>query len=754
MHLLHRSAKRLLLNRVYRGPAEIHRCLLGEEHAQKNIINQFTRHFSVLADDHIHETSLSKERKCKRENGALELAGGATILNSVTHADDCASIQVDDSVSMCALASQKKKGNSCDSITSEPAGTSCLLKQKEGNKHFDGSTSEFAIFNPCKASCKDINKVKHFDSSMREHELEMVQTIKFPSKAKQGNIVDDSTSEFFARDIKSMSRKHTGERLKLSIDNAETSLQREDTGMIRIKDASDVCVSDTKTSFSKNAEERTSGDLCSFLKGVGASEKLEFFTKEHGPVSRPCERVYCAVQKKIDKNKKKKKKKTKNKKKKESSNTNRQFGPEELEHLSLTSHPFRIAAAGQALRKEKMKTHGESFKDDHTRLPNYSLMQSNACQKSLEYIDSVPRDVLKLNNKEKRESVDAIFADTRPLLLAEKEHTHLNDLSLNEVIDKASSSPNHLVKKWQRAHSTMKPHLCKENEAENEASGYLLENRRKMIAYNEMKDGTFLDPSSNFWEQLRTIAPVETIECGVERAKCDLAGVRKVHYPLRNYRELYIILDLNGVLIKRWDKNPSLPGVSKLNKKWIQLRPGCIEFLQKAFSSFRVGIWSTMTQTNVLSMCKFLEQQADQSLPFFMLWSKDSCYQHRGVQRPNKANVVADFKPLSRVWGYFKPYLGFHNTILVDDSPYKACMNSPYNCIFPDAFEGYTDDKYLNDVLWPYLEKMRMSHNIQAYIANNPFGQPPVVVGHELYHHVHQVMDVFDYCASPLTRAT
>ncbi|KAI5069391.1 hypothetical protein GOP47_0015692, partial [Adiantum capillus-veneris] len=86
-------------------------------------------------------------------------------------------------------------------------------------------------------------------------------------------------------------------------------------------------------------------------------------------------------------------------------------------------------------------------------------------------------------------------------------------------------------------------------------------------------------------------AHVETLEKGLDGDGCHHAGASKAYHPIGNLslNHLYVILDLNGVLIKRWDVNPSLPGVSKLNKRWIQLRPGCIEFLCKAFSKFKVN---------------------------------------------------------------------------------------------------------------------------------------------------------------------
>eukprot|EP00250_Pteridium_aquilinum_P014183 c21830_g1_i1 orf=173-2959(+) len=928
MHLLHRSGKRLLLNKsnnvhftdLTKLPLRaLHRlCQLEGEHAQNNIVNKSTQRFSVFVEDLIHQPSLRNQHrgfrlinvypgvshskhmhmyvyeamKCKAEgleHDPLELAGGATSSKSVVRVDDCAFTDVDDGV----LASQKtftkrsdlvidevgttshekhkkekctnegvvelvvaetqtifhrdnNRGKQIDSDTLELAEIN-FLTEEDKCKRFDGSTVEPAILDH-EASCKDMENKKQLVSSMSEGAFIADGTTEYLCKAEQGRIVHDSALESFVSNAKIERMEKGG--FKAAVNNTSTGLQRDDEGMLMVKDTSELCLNDIRTSPDKMREEGKCSDLTGFLQGDVASEKAELSMMKHVPLSLPSERKYFAVQKKRKKNRKKKKKK--------SWNIDSQLGPEDLKQLSLSTHPFGTAEAGLAFCDEKPETCGRSLKYIHA-YPNYNMVLSKIIspviqQESSGYVDSsvgssdaMSGDGLKLEAKEVtvadgrqvnqgitnefvknkqnlfvcedsskssldqnkpgtvsihsksieqyEEGVEDFIKKTnwegevikrqhrekttgkiwrqweeglpsawkeeayRSLLLTDKQQAHpdalsKNHIAPNDVIDKISTSPTNSSEKWLSSHTEMESHLHtgldiidtveKEKEATKEAASYFCQIRGKMISYDHFKAGTSLDSTSEDWMATH----VDTIENGVDRDQWNHACAPKVHYPLRNSRELYIILDLNGLLIKRWGENPSLPGVCKLNKKWVQVRPGCIEFLQKAFSFFRVGIWSTMTQKNTRGVCKLLEQQAHQSLPFFMLWSKDSCYQLRGVQRPDKAHVIADFKPLSHVWGYFRD-LGFHNTVLVDDSPYKACMNNPYNCIFPDAFGGCTDDKYLNDVLWPYLERMRMSQNIQAYIANNPLGQRPIVVGHELYYHVRQVIDVFDYLSKP-----
>ncbi|KAJ7524521.1 hypothetical protein O6H91_17G009500 [Diphasiastrum complanatum] len=87
------------------------------------------------------------------------------------------------------------------------------------------------------------------------------------------------------------------------------------------------------------------------------------------------------------------------------------------------------------------------------------------------------------------------------------------------------------------------------------------------------------------------------------------------HSPQVFFREdpsndpLFVILDLNGVLIKHWDKKPSLPNIENYEGKWLQLRPRCLEFFKKLVSIAKVGIWSTMVFRNVLKTYSYIERK-------------------------------------------------------------------------------------------------------------------------------------------------
>lgn len=92
------------------------------------------------------------------------------------------------------------------------------------------------------------------------------------------------------------------------------------------------------------------------------------------------------------------------------------------------------------------------------------------------------------------------------------------------------------------------------------------------------------------------------------------------------------------------------------------------------------------------------------------------------------------FKELRKLWNKEEPGLPWEegafspsNTLLVDDSPYKALRNPPYSAIFPHPFN------YLNcndNSLGPggdlrvYLEHLVFADDVECFVRNHPFGQP------------------------------
>ena len=211
-----------------------------------------------------------------------------------------------------------------------------------------------------------------------------------------------------------------------------------------------------------------------------------------------------------------------------------------------------------------------------------------------------------------------------------------------------------------------------------------------------------------------------------------------------NIKKHAIILDLNGLLLTREDPKGSSSNCVHicLDRYKVVIRPGCLEFLEDLCRQFHVGIWSTMLHRNVCSHVNALQQYAKRSYPFFMVWGQEDCYIHglRKVYRPDKPQVEAMFKPLLRVWNQFKTSFNRKNTILLDDSPFKGCINPPSNCIYPYSFQGHADNM-LHDELLPYLLKLNQTNDIRSFISLNRLGQDPITKSHELFVRFADIID-------------
>ena len=192
---------------------------------------------------------------------------------------------------------------------------------------------------------------------------------------------------------------------------------------------------------------------------------------------------------------------------------------------------------------------------------------------------------------------------------------------------------------------------------------------------------------------------------------------------------LTIVLDLNGLLLKRCQQKPSTiyESIQMDSKRYIVLRPGCIQFLKILLGSFNVGIWSTATESNVHQILRVLQDRAGEILPFFVVWSQEACEKDKSgkLARPDNPTVQAMFKPLSKISACFD--CDARRTVLIDDSPYKGCASPDNNCIYPAKFdEEKMDDNTLIDELLPYLLQLDESEDVREIIGSNRYGQPPV----------------------------
>ncbi|KAF2941394.1 uncharacterized protein [Oryza sativa Japonica Group] len=193
-----------------------------------------------------------------------------------------------------------------------------------------------------------------------------------------------------------------------------------------------------------------------------------------------------------------------------------------------------------------------------------------------------------------------------------------------------------------------------------------------------------------------------------------------------------LILDLNGLLADiNQDYHNSHMADAKVRGKLVFRRPYCHDFLSFCLQNFELGIWSSRKKQNVDSVIDIIMRDFRPLLKFCWDMSKCTFTGHKTLENIHKPLVL---KELRKLWNKEEPDLpweqGYYspsNTLLVDDSPYKALRNPPYTAIFPQPYS------YLNsndNSLGPggdlrvYLENLTVAEDVECYVRNNPFGQP------------------------------
>lgn len=105
---------------------------------------------------------------------------------------------------------------------------------------------------------------------------------------------------------------------------------------------------------------------------------------------------------------------------------------------------------------------------------------------------------------------------------------------------------------------------------------------------------------------------------------------------------------------------------------------------------------------------------------------------------------------MRKLWGKQDPdlpwvegYYNESNTLLIDDSPYKALLNPQHTAIFPHSFKFDRSDNSLGagGDLKVYLERLSSAENVQNFIEQNPFGQMPITEKSHEWGFYSQVID-------------
>uniref|UniRef100_A0A6N2MN61 Mitochondrial import inner membrane translocase subunit TIM50 n=1 Tax=Salix viminalis TaxID=40686 RepID=A0A6N2MN61_SALVM len=226
-----------------------------------------------------------------------------------------------------------------------------------------------------------------------------------------------------------------------------------------------------------------------------------------------------------------------------------------------------------------------------------------------------------------------------------------------------------------------------------------------------------------------TLNPIPTKEVKIPDV-CTLEQPR-----IRRVTKKLLILDVNGLLADIANLVVSgksgehccikLGCISRIFQK-----PFCDDFLRFCFQKFDVGVWTSRTKRNMNPLIDFLFGDSRHKLLF--CWDQSHCTD-TGFTTVENTSKPMFLKELKKIWEYLEstPHLNKgeyneSNTLLLDDSPYKALCNPVHTAIFPQSYryrDGADSSLGPNGDLRLYLERLAEAENIQEYISQHPFGQ-------------------------------
>jgi len=155
-------------------------------------------------------------------------------------------------------------------------------------------------------------------------------------------------------------------------------------------------------------------------------------------------------------------------------------------------------------------------------------------------------------------------------------------------------------------------------------------------------------------------------------------------------RERLLVLDLNGFLVDRRQDEVQYPNLesSRVNRWVMWFRPHARDFLQWTLANFTVGVWSTAQNHNVLPMVQLLFG-ADFQRHVAFVYHQRHCTEDRRLGGGRDVKPVF-YKELKRIWDDPALCGRFHarNTLLMDDSPYKARLNPPHTLLAVTSWEA------------------------------------------------------------------
>lgn len=188
-----------------------------------------------------------------------------------------------------------------------------------------------------------------------------------------------------------------------------------------------------------------------------------------------------------------------------------------------------------------------------------------------------------------------------------------------------------------------------------------------------------------------------------------------------------IILDVNGLLADVISPPPKCDKADiTIKRRAIFKRPFLDDFLRFCFERFDVALWSSRSKKILDNIVDYL--LGDMRCKLLFCWDQSQCT-NTGFKTLENKHKDLFLKELKYIWKKYEGDYDESNTLLLDDSPYKALLNPIHSSIFPHSY-SYKDksDNSLGSEgdLRIYLTDLAKTENVKIYVKEHPFGQQPL----------------------------
>ncbi|XP_048327927.2 uncharacterized protein LOC107416141 isoform X1 [Ziziphus jujuba] len=218
-----------------------------------------------------------------------------------------------------------------------------------------------------------------------------------------------------------------------------------------------------------------------------------------------------------------------------------------------------------------------------------------------------------------------------------------------------------------------------------------------------------------------------------------ISNASLVRMPYSLLRKKLLILDVNGLLADIVSPPPKeYKAETKIARRAIFKRPSCLEFLEFCFERFEVGVWSSRSKKIMTRVIDYL--MGDMKHKLLFCWDLSHCTPTGFKTLDNKHKTLV-FKDLRKIWEKQDPNLPWEkgeynesNTLLLDDSPYKALLNPAHTAVFPYPYkfqDGRDSSLGAGGDVRAYLEELSMADDVQKFVEQHPFGQNPITESNE-----------------------